>query len=159
MKVTEKRFNNLDNEHKRQVVNFIKNNYNAPDFLKPSLEELEFHDFTIFLALEPIDLFEAGCVGHEIVGVSFLKKITETLIKTRATVIRKDKRGSGIGSKINKNLEEHCKKNGINKICCNIYTDNIPSIVLKLKRGYLVEGLLKNHDELGRHEYIMSKFL
>ena len=126
MKVVKKQFNRLISEQKQQVVKFIEDHYNAPEFLKPSLEELEFINLTIFLALEPIDLFEAGCVGYDILGVGFFEKITKTLAKTRTTVIKESHRGTGIGSQINKSMEGHFKKIGINKIYCNIYTDNLP---------------------------------
>ena len=159
MKIRKEQFNNLDKEGKQLIVNLIEDNYSAPDHLKPSVGELEKLDLTVFMALEPIEIIEAGYVGDDLLGVSFCKKITRTLIETRTTIIREDRRGEGIGSKMNEELEKYAIENNIKKISCYVYVDNIPSVILKLNRNYLVEGLLRDHDEPGKDEYIMSKFL
>ena len=81
------------------------------------------------------------------------------LARTSSTVVHKDFRGKGIGSLMNIEIEQMLRDRGIKKITCNIYTDNAVSLNLKLKRGYIVEGTLRDHDEPGLHEYIVSKFL
>ena len=40
-----------------------------------------------------------------------------------------------------------------------IYIDNIPMIVIKLRQGYIIEGLHRDHERPGLHEYSLGKVL
>jgi RimJ/RimL family protein N-acetyltransferase len=159
MKIEMKKFNEIVSNNQNYIINFIKNNYDAPEHLLPTVEEFEKLDLHVLLASEPVDLFEAGNVGDKILGVTFFKKVTDSLVKTRTTVVAEDYRGKGVATRLNEELEDYCKSQYVNKISCNIFVDNIPSLFLKLKRGYIVEGLLKDHIESGKDEYLVSKFL
>lgn len=159
MKVENKKFNQLNKDQKQYLVDFIAKNYEAPEYLLPTIDELEKSDLTVFIASVPIDLFEAGNVGDEVFGLTFGGFVTDSLFRTRTTIVRKDMRGKGIAKALNDDLEDYCKAHNVNKISCNIYTNNLPSLFLKLKRGYIIEGLHKDHDEIGSHEYLVSKFL
>jgi len=159
MKTKLYKFNQMDQLQKNYVVNFIKENYNAPDILLPSVEELEKQHLDMVMVSEPFDFAEAGNVGEIVLGITFLKNITETLMETRTTVVRKDKRGQGVATMLNVFVEDIAKKKGINKISCHIYAENLTSLFIKLKRGYLIEGLLRDHDTKGQHEYFVSKTL
>ena len=48
---------------------------------------------------------------------------------------------------------------GYGKIVSHVYVENLPSLILKLKLGYLIEGTLRDHDRAGQHEYILGKIL
>lgn len=131
-----------------QVLNLTTNHYDAPKHLKPmKLDDLGENHIVAFGE------------DRRVVGVISYTKITSNLIRTYREVVDKYERRKGIGQKLNETLEAVCKEKGISKITCNIYTDNIANISLKLKRDYIIEGLLRNHNGIGIHEYIVSKEL
>ena len=130
------------------LFHLIAGHYRAPTHLKPrSPEEVN----------PPCFVVEDD--KGRLVGVTFFKPITGHLVETYSTVIAKDWRGNGIGTKLNDYIEEELRKHGYGKITCNVYTSNLPSLVLKLKRGYLIEGTLMDHDFKGMHEYVLGKKL
>lgn len=95
----------------------------------------------------------------KVVAATSFIKITHNVAMTQKTLVARAHRGEGIAKYMNDQVEKFLKSQGFNKITSHIYTDNLPSVILKLKRGYLIEGLLKDHDEMGRHEYILSKMI
>ena len=97
--------------------------------------------------------------GLEIIAISRYHHITDKLIEMHNTIVSKKYRGKGVGRFLNQKLENYLRKQGVHKIQSTIYVDNLPSIVLKLKLGYLIEGLLRDHEEEGKHEYILGKVL
>ena len=127
------------------VFNLVKGEYDAPDHLKKSNKMCP----PCFIITDE----------DEVIGVSFFKEITEHLVRTRTTVIKEGHRGQGLGTFLNEEMEKEFRKQGFKKISCNVYADNLSSVILKLKRGYLVEGTLWNHDFEGKHEYVMAKEL
>lgn len=143
---------NLPNNKLQEIVDFIKENYEAPKYLVPqSVEELlDFHGNSEIFIMED---------AYGIEALSFFKILTPKLAEKYKTVVRLDVRGKGISKKIDENIEGLLVTSGIKKIQTSIYVDNFPSLFGRLKRGYLVEGLLRNHDEPGRHEYILGKEL
>jgi ribosomal protein S18 acetylase RimI-like enzyme len=124
------------------VLNFYSRHYKAPSHLVP--KSLSGHYYKL------VD-------GDHILAVTRHIFLTPFLLQTCSTVVHSDIRGQGIGTVLNDLVEKDAQDRGIQKITCNIYVDNIPSIVLKLKRGYLIEGLLRDHDDKGKHEYILGK--
>lgn len=153
MKLILKKAKTLGKQRLREIADFIDLHYDAPDHLKMSADELIISDLFCIVGLRNV------LGADELVLVSFFKVITPTLARTQTTVIHSDYRGQGLGTKFNEFLEEKLTDLGVEKITTNIYTDNLPSLILKLKRGYIVEGTLYDHDELGKHEYIVGKFL
>jgi RimJ/RimL family protein N-acetyltransferase len=136
-----------DNLQRFRVYRFYHDNYEAPQYLLPQ---------------KPDDLVGNYYIVEEdgqILAVT--KHIHETSfrVKTSSTVVRKDKRGQGIATFMNDEMEKMLTFSGFTKIECNIYVDNLPSLILKIKRGYLIEGLLRDHDEPGKHEYVLAKYL
>lgn len=143
---------NLQKERLQEIVDFIKDNYEAPNYLIPqSVEELLIKD-----GRSEIFVIEDN---YGIEAVSFFKLLTPKLAEKYRTVVRLDVRGHGLTKQIDEHVEGILRSEGVKKIKTHIYTDNFPSLFGRLKRGYLVEGLLKNHDEPGKHEYILGKEL
>jgi len=137
----------LDNDLLKQIFSFICENYSAPLHLLPETHE----DVNVPLIL--------AYDKDKIVAVTFFKHITDHLVKTYRTIIKEDRRGQGVGSELNKYMEHSFKIMGYGKITCNIYADNLPSLNLKLKQGYVIEGYSRDHDFEGKHEYLLGKFL
>jgi GNAT superfamily N-acetyltransferase len=142
----------MSKQKQQLIVDFIKDNYEAPDYLIPkSVEELvENHGTSEVFAIED---------NHGIEAISFFKLITPKLAEKYRTVVRLDVRGHGLSKKLDEHIENLLRNEGVRKIKTNIDVDNFPSLFGRLKRGYLIEGLLRNHDEPGRHEYILGKEL
>ena len=142
---------NLPQEKLQQIVDFLIENYDtAPDYLIPkSVKQLleEDGNSDIFIIEDE----------YGIEGVTFVKVIREKLAEVYRTVVRMDVRGRGISKQLNSVSENMLRGAGIRKIKCHIFVNNYPSLFRRLKMGYLIEGLLKNHDEPGRHEYILGK--
>lgn len=143
---------NLPKENLLKIVEFIQDNYEAPEFLIPkSVSDLiEDHGKSHIIIVKD---------DYGIEALSLIKLITPYLAEKYRTVVRLDSRGRGISKKIDELAENFLRNQGITKIKTNIYTNNFPSLFGRLKRGYVIEGLLRNHDEQGRHEYVLGKEL
>ena len=143
---------NLQKEQLQKIVDFIKDNYEAPDFLIPESVQLLVHEHgdSEIVILED---------EYGIEGVTFFKFLSPLLVEKYRTVVRLDVRGAGISKKLDDTVENLAYTAGAKKIKTNIYANNLPSIFGRLKRGYLIEGLLRNHDGPGMHEYILGKEL
>ena len=94
-----------------------------------------------------------------LIGATSYIKMTDNLALMQSTIVSKEHRGQGVGRFLNEKLELCLKKRGFGKITSNIYVENMPSIILKLKLGYLIEGTLRDHDFVGQHEYVLGKIL
>ena len=144
---------NLPYQKLQQIVNFVKENYDTgEDYLLPKdVNDLikQDGDSEVFISED----------DHGIDGLSFVRFRGKSLAETYRTVVRLDCRGLGVGKKLNLVIENMLRNMKIHKIKCHIFTDNFPSIFKRLKEGYLIEGLLRNHDEPGKHEYILGKEL
>lgn len=143
-------FNKVDlsiQENRDEVYNFYQRHYTAQQYLLPSSPNELKGNYYILKD------------GDQLLAITKYHYPSPFLLKTSSTVVHKDMRGQGIGRRINEETEQLAKENGILKIACHIYVDNLPSIILKLKCGYLIEGLLRNHDEPKKHEYILGKEL
>jgi len=143
---------NLSKTKLQEIVDFIKDNYEAPSYLIPeSVEDLvSNHGNSEIFAMYD---------NHGIEALSFFKFLTPKLVEKYRTVVRLDLRGHGLSKQLDGHIENMLRNEGVKKIKSNIYVDNFPSLFGRLKRGYLIEGLLRNHDEPGRHEYILGKEL
>lgn len=134
-------------QNRQELYNFYHRNYDAPAHLLPESPE----------SIEGI--YYAFTDGVHTLAVTKHVYPTPHLLKTNHTVVHKDFRGQGVGKRLGDAVEEMVREMGVTKITCHVYVDNLPSVMLKLKQGFLVEGLLRNHEETGRHEYIMGKEL
>lgn len=73
-----------------------------------------------------------------------------------------DFRGKGIGSKLLKEVLDHAKKSGLEKVELQVYTSNEPAIALYKKFGFEQEGLIKKYRKLDGKYFdclAMGKFL
>jgi len=96
---------------------------------------------------------------NEMVAITSTEAITEKLFVMHSSTVKEDKRGVGLGTAINCFAHEQAKIAGCKKIASYIYVDNLASIFMKLKMGYLIEGLLRDNEEQGKHEYILGLML
>ena len=94
--------------------------------------------------------------GENLIALTSIETVTDTLCTMWSTIVKEGYRGQGIGKRLNDHLEKHLSKNGFKKISSHIYVENLANIILKLKRGYIIEGTLMNHDCPGQHEYILG---
>jgi len=101
-----------------------------------------------------------GVINNDsIIASTSYKRYTDNLVMIQSTMVIDGYRGQGVGRFLNAQLEKHFKEKGFGKIVSHIYVQNLPSIILKLKLGYLVEGTLRDHDFKGQHEYVLGKQL
>ena len=120
------------------------NHHSTPDeFLKNKLPESTY----IFITNEE----------DFVIGISSFKEISFRSVMTERTILYPQFRGLGYGEMVCAELESLMKSKGYNKMCCQVLTFNLPMIFLKLKQGHMIEGLMRNHDGLGIHEYFISK--
>jgi RimJ/RimL family protein N-acetyltransferase len=134
-------------ENRQELYNFYHRHYEAPAHLLPESPEALTGTYYAFTD------------GVHTLAVTKHTYVTPHLLRSNHTVVHKDFRNQGVGKRMGEAVHDMCREMGVTKITCNVYVDNIPSIVLKLKQGFLVEGLVRNHEETGRHEYIMGKEL
>ena len=124
-------------------------------------------DDTIILPDSPEDIhkpnlhfYEArGELGSVRVGIVSFKVITKHLVDLQRTMVDVEQRRKGYGLMIGSAIEDELRRLGYGKIMMSCYSTNQGIITLKLKEGYVIEGLLRNHYELGKHDYIFGKEL
>lgn len=98
-------------------------------------------------------------VDGEIIGITAIKWLSPDLIQSGPTIIHPNYRGMGYGKKALQLIEHEVTQLGARKICCEVFTFNLPMIVSKLKQGHIIEGLMRDHDTKGLDQYFMSKML
>jgi len=95
----------------------------------------------------------------KIIAITSIESESDNVAKMWSTVVKEDIRGRGIGALLNIKIEKEMKSNGYGKLYSHIYVDNLASIILKLKLGWIIEGTLRDHDRIGQHEYVLGKIL
>jgi len=108
---------------------------------------------------EAANYFVLRNVDNEIVAASSYENLSPRVALMQSTKVLGVLRGRGFGRLINSHMEKELKSRGFGKIQSHIYVDNLASVILKLKIGYLIEGQLRDHDEFGQHEYVLGKVL
>lgn len=77
--------------------------------------------------------------------------------------VRKDYWRQGLGRRLMEIQENWCRSQGVEKLCLEVDTANLPAIGLYLRQGFTVEGTLRNQVKLAdgsyRDLYVMGKFL
>lgn len=77
--------------------------------------------------------------------------------------VRKDYWRQGLGRRLMEIQENWCRSQGVEKLCLEVDTANLPAIGLYLRQGFTVEGTLRNQVKLPdgsyRDLYVMGKFL
>lgn len=80
-----------------------------------------------------------------------------------ALSVRQDYWRQGLGRRLMEIQETWCRSQGIEKLCLEVDTANLPAIGLYLRQGFTVEGTLRNQVKLAdgsyRDLYVMGKFL
>lgn len=93
----------------------------------------------------------------ELIGMTSYIKKSKRLVMTERTILYPKYRGQGYGTAISACLEDELKKKGFKKIICEILTFNISMLIIKIRQGFLIEGLMRDHDNRGIHQYFLGK--
>ena len=64
--------------------------------------------------------------------------------------VRKDYWRQGLGRRLMEIQENWCRSQGVEKLCLEVDTANLPAIGLYLRQGFTVEGTLRNQVKTGR---------
>jgi GNAT superfamily N-acetyltransferase len=91
------------------------------------------------------------------VGCSAYVARTRYLAESVKTVVDPSQRRRGVGAALSQAIEDEVRRAGFTKIMSTILITNIPMIVVKLKQGYVVEGIHMDHEKPGLHEYSLGK--
>ena len=73
------------------------------------------------------------------------------------TVVDPAHRRGGFGGALSLAIEAQVRADGFKKIMSTILITNVPMIVIKLRQGYIVEGIHMDHEKPGLHEYSLGK--
>lgn len=92
-----------------------------------------------------------------VVGASAYVPKTKYLAESVKTVVDPARRKKGVGAAISQAIEDEVRRAGYAKIMSTILIGNIPMIIIKLKQGYLIEGIHMDHEKPGLHEYSLGK--
>jgi GNAT superfamily N-acetyltransferase len=84
---------------------------------------------------------------------------TPYLAETVKTVVDPARRKRGVGAAISAAIEDEVRRAGFRKVMSTILITNIPMIIIKLRQGYIVEGIHMDHEKPGLHEYSLGKIL
>jgi GNAT superfamily N-acetyltransferase len=136
-----------DAKARADVVAFVNANYASP--LGPMSEG----------AFRTTSFFWAHDDDGVRVGVTAFVQKTKWLAESVKTVVDPAHRGRGLGVALSQAIEDELKRRGFTKVMTTIYVDNLPMIFIKLKQGYLVEGIHRDHEKPGLHEYSLGKVL
>lgn len=130
-----------------EVVAFVNANYRS---------ELPLSDKPLAAGL--IQFFWAVDVqsGARIGCTAYMPK-TPYLAESVKTVVAAAQRGQGYGEAISLAIEEEVRRRGFKKIMSTILVDNLPMLFIKLKQGFLIEGIHLDHEKPGLHEYSLGK--
>ncbi len=94
---------------------------------------------------------------EQLIGITSYVKKGKYLAMTERTILYPEYRGQGFGYAASVALEGKLKQKGFKKIICEVLTFNTPMIIIKIKQGFLIEGLMRNHDDVGIHQYYLGK--
>jgi len=82
---------------------------------------------------------------------------TRWLAESVKTVVDPAHRKRGLGAAISVAIENEVRRAGFAKVMSTILVNNVPMIVIKLRQGYLIEGIHRDHEKPGLHEYSLGK--
>ena len=95
----------------------------------------------------------------QLIGITGYMPKTPYLAEGVKTVIAPEQRGKGWGAALSWALEHEVRRAGYKKLMSTILIDNLPMIFIKLKQGFIVEGIHMDHEKPGLHEYSLGKIL
>lgn len=129
-----------------ELNDFLRRNYSGA-----SLSPRDFEISKFFWASEGLTGTRLGCTGY-------IRKTTG-LAECVKTVVVAEARGKGVGKYLSESLEDFVRQVGYKKLSTAILTTNLPMLFIKLRQGFLIEGLCRDHDAPGVHEYHLGKVL
>lgn len=94
---------------------------------------------------------------NAVVGASAYVPKTKFLAESVKTVVDPLRRKKGMGAAISQAIEDEVRRAGFTKIMSTILIGNIPMIIIKLRQGYIIEGIHMDHEKPGLHEYSLGK--
>lgn len=97
--------------------------------------------------------------AEERVGCTAYIAKTKYLAESVKTVVDPRFRGQRLGEAISQAIEDEVKARGFTKIMSTILIGNLPMIFIKLKQGFIIEGIHMDHEKPGLHEYSLGKVL
>ena len=86
--------------------------------------------------IEENQIFLVAEENGEVVGFRMGERIAGNIAFAHLLVVKKDKRGKGIGSILSKEFEKECKKRRLWLILSNVYAKNKKTISFFTKNGY-----------------------
>lgn len=131
------------------LYEFIKQHHYTPEELLPHRDSY----------LNPDTHFFKAVVNKRVVGISCYKKLSPTYVEISKTIIDPKFRDRGFGSLLSEKMVELVKERGFKKVLSIVYTTNLKMLFIRLKQGFMVEGLMRNADAPGVHEYFLGKEL
>ena len=131
------------------VYDFVVEHHFTPKHLIPEEDLLKDPSISTYFVRDEED--------EGIIATASMKKWSPTLVEMQRTIVHDAYRGRGLGKKLATAMEEKAEELGFKKIWSFTYTTNFPMIFLRLKMGYLIEGLLRDSDAPGIHEYVFGK--
>ena len=138
-----------DDDDVDRLVAFVNRFY--PSELPLEREGLKNDHYRFFWAED------ASAVGSVVVGATAYVPKTRWLAESVKTVVDPAQRGRGVGAGISLAIEAEVRRAGFTKIMSTILIQNIPMIIIKLRQGYLIEGIHMDHEKPGLHEYSLGK--
>ncbi len=132
------------------IIEFLKEHHTTDPKHFPDPEQ-PFNKYNFYFLFKPSTA--------TMLGVSCYSRLSDHLAITRFSCIHKDHRGQGYGRLQSDCLEQEIRKAGFGKIFCEIYSDNLANLNLKLSQGFQIEGFHKSHFDKGRDEYSLGKIL
>ena len=131
-----------------ELVAFVNAHYKSE--LPLEREGLTTGHYQFFWAFDDAD-------GGARVGCCAYVEKTRYLAESVKTVVDPAQRRKGMGAAISQAIEDEVRRAGFTKIMSTILITNIPMIIIKLKQGYLIEGIHMDHEKPGLHEYSLGK--
>jgi GNAT superfamily N-acetyltransferase len=132
-----------------EVVAFVNRHY--PSELPLSEKPLAAGLVQFFWAID-----DEVAPGARVGCTAYMPK-TAYLAESVKTVVDPAFRGRGYGEAISLAIEDEVRRRGFKKIMSTILVTNLPMIFIKLKQGFLVEGIHMDHEKPGLHEYSLGK--
>jgi GNAT superfamily N-acetyltransferase len=136
-----------DHDAVSTLVTFVNTHY--PSELPLEATAVASGHYHFFWAVDVADGARLGCTAYT--------AKTKFLAESVKTVVDPGRRRHGVGAAISLAIEEEVRRAGFKKIMSTILITNIPMIVIKLRQGYLVEGIHMDHEKPGLHEYSLGK--
>lgn len=137
-----------DANARSEIVAFVNAHY---------VSELPLEDATLAAGL--VQFFWAIDEAGKRVGCTAFIAKTKFLAESVKTVVDPIYRGRRLGEAISQAIEDEVRARGFKKLMSTILVSNLPMLFIKLKQGFLVEGMHRDHEKPGLHEYSLGKVL